>query len=252
MKKVIKKWYQLLRFPESWEADFDTLLEQKNVVPCTIDKYKFGQDPQRDLIMYLYFCEELKNTYAQRNIPDDVLYDTLSDLLIWAEVYYEVNGRIGLSEPDWVYRHLSGRLFKLGRLQFCMADGELEVHIPAVGPLLPTECQQSIQRSKNFFKTYFPDFQYDKYTCHSWLLDDTLLKFISKESNIALFADLFKVNHKEQSDAALKYIFRWDTRRENLASFAPKTGFAAKIKEYVLGGGVLYEASGMFPLKNDL
>lgn len=252
MKKVIKKWYRLLDFPKSWEPDFDRLLQQKELSPCTIDQYQFDQDPQMDLIMYLYFCENLRNTYKQRQIPDEILYDTLSDLLIWAEVYYDVNGKIGLSEPSWLRRHLSGKLYKLGRLQFCIADGEVEIHIPAVGPLLPAECQQSIQRSKHFFATYFPDFQYDKYTCHSWLLDDTLLKFISKESNIAQFANLFAVNHKEQSDAALKYIFRWDTRRDNLACFVPKTGFAAKIKDYVLGGGILYESSGAFPLKNDL
>lgn len=252
MKSTIKKWYYLLKFPKSWEPDFDCLLEQKILVPCKIDAYECGKDSQMDLIMYLFFCEDLKTRYAEKQIPDEILYDTLNDILIWAEVYYEVNGKIGLSEPEWVRRHLSGKLFKLGRLQFCMADGELEIHIPAVGALLPAECQKSIQSSKTFFKEYFPDYNYDKYTCHSWLLDDTLLNFIGKKSNIAQFADLFSINHREKSDAALKYIFRWDTRRENLASFAPKTGFAAKIKDYVLAGGVLYEVSGAFPLKNDL
>lgn len=252
MKDIIRKWYAALDFPKAWESEFETLLDNTELMPCQISQYSFGKHSGQDLLMYLYFCEDLKNTYEQIQIPIETLYETLSDLLIWAKVHYEVNGKIGLSEPGWVQRHLSGKLFKLGRLQFAMADGELEIHIPAVGPLSPEECQESIQRSKVFFKTYFPDFCYDKYTCHSWLLDDTLLNFINWESNIARFANLFTVKHRERSDAALKYIFRWDTRRENLTHFAPKSSFAAKIKEYILNGGVLYEVSGEFPLRNDL
>jgi hypothetical protein len=87
---------------------------------------------------------------------------------------------------------LSGVLFKLGRLQFAIQrfseDDErygiqkgtynIGVHIPAVGPLTPEECKKSFDAADCFFAKYFSDISYVYYTCHSWLLDDTLKKIL--------------------------------------------------------------------------
>lgn len=252
MKSIIRRWYEALNFPESWSCEFDVLLENSSLEPTNIFDYQLGVDAQQDFLMYLYFAENLYLKYAIRGIPESILMQTLSDLVIWAKVYYELNGKIGLSEPKWLSRHLSMKLFRLGRLQFCMADGEVEIHIPGGEPLLPEECQCSINRSKEFFKTYYPEYNFDKYTCHSWLLDDTLRDFVGENANITKFRNLFTVYHRDQSDAALKYIFRWDTRRENLSAFPANSSFAVKIKEFVLNGGVLFEATGAFSAKKDL
>ncbi|NLE45647.1 MAG: DUF5596 domain-containing protein [Chloroflexi bacterium] len=57
--------------------------------------------------------------YREKGLPDSILRDTLSDFLIVMEDYRDKHaGRWGLSLIDWLYYHFTGKLFKLGRLQF--------------------------------------------------------------------------------------------------------------------------------------
>ena len=251
MKQIIQKWYDLLPFPDSWRPEFEALLSKYQLTSCTAEAYHEKEDPQRDLLMYLYFCEAVEETYRKMHISREILLDTLADIVCYAEIYWQLHGVPGLSEPEWLKRHLTVKLFKLGRLQFYMADGELEIHIPAGEPLLPEACRESIARSKDFFKQYFPDFTYSKYTCHSWLLDDTLRQFMNPSSNILQFADLFRIQRKDVSDVGLRYIFRWDTTCENLAAFPAYNRFSQQIKDYVLSGGTLYEVLGEIPANQE-
>jgi hypothetical protein len=56
--------------------------------------------------------------YAARSIPETVLRDTLSDLTIWIETNRERTGLPGFREIGWLREHVSGRVIRLGRLQF--------------------------------------------------------------------------------------------------------------------------------------
>ncbi len=252
MQQIIRKWYKKLGFPAEWESEFEKLLESEILAPCMLEEYDDKENLTRNLPMFLYFCEAVEKKYNEMGISEEILLDTLSDILIWAKMYKSIYGTLGLEETGWIKRHLKMRLFRLGRLQFCMAEGELEIHIPAGGSMIPELCRDSISRSKSFFEKYFPDFVYSKYTCHSWLLDDTLLKFVSEDSNIAKFMRMFDVKTRDESYSGLKYIFRHDARRENLGSFEPKTRMAREVKEYVLGGGKLFEGLGEIPKDKEI
>ena len=67
--------------------------------------------------------------YKKYNIPEKVILDTLSDIDIWMRTYYDKNSTWGLKEFWWIYNHFSGRLFRIGRLQFMPASftGSLKV-----------------------------------------------------------------------------------------------------------------------------
>ena len=186
--------------------------------------------------------------------------DTLSDLVIWSKVYYSLTGQVGIGEKEWLKAHLSFRLFKLGRLQFCMGkfekdypklgiktnDKTLETHIAETGEKLDiTDCCVSIERAKQFFEKHFAYFNYQYFSCHSWLLDDTLKDLLPLESNIIKFGALFDKIDKNESDAILKYVFKWNTRRENLADFPAKSSLGAKIKERERQGGKFFEVLGV-------
>ncbi len=241
MKTIIKKWYEKLSFPPEWDAEFYSLLEKKELAPCLISEYDNScEDKERNLLMYIFFCEELSESYAAQGIGKDVLFETLSDVVIWAKVHYEINGSLGLTQVNWLSRHFAMKLYRLGRLQFCMAEGELEIHIAEGDSLTPEKCENSISLAKAFFKKHFPDFRYDKFTCHSWLLDETLLAFVGEDSNIAKFRSMFEIRSSEEADDALKYIFRRDATRENLSMFTPTTSLAKKIYDHVQNGGKLY------------
>lgn len=60
----------------------------------------------------------LTEWYQTRRLSQTILIDTLSDFRVWMEQHRKKYGEWGLSEIGWLIHHLSGKLFKLGRLQF--------------------------------------------------------------------------------------------------------------------------------------
>jgi len=60
----------------------------------------------------------IRKFHAERAVPDDVSLDTLSDLDLWTNEYKRQHGTWGFAQKGWLSNHFSGRLYKLGRLQF--------------------------------------------------------------------------------------------------------------------------------------
>lgn len=259
MKIIIEKWYKRLKFPREYDIEFYNALE--GFVPSdpgTVEEYSTDENDFRANLMYhLYFCESLSEKYKERKIPEKILLDTLSDIVIWTKVCRDIHGVLGLRNSSWLKKHLSFKLFRLGRLQFCLGKFEknyetigvqagepmLEVHIPEGEPLRECEVERSFALANEFFEKYFQTYGYRFFTCHSWLLDkeNTLIK---EGSNIRKFLDRFTELSREESDAILRYTFRFDATRENLASFEPKSSLARSVYAAVLEGKVFYEVFG--------
>lgn len=261
MKNVARKWYKVLNFPTEFDNQFEQLLNKTDFsYITTIEEFNEKEHQAEEiLIYYLYFCEELSLKYLKKGIPNEILIDTLSDLTIWCKIYHSITGRIGIGVADWIKNHLSFRLFKLGRLQFCMGkfkkdynaydvkkgDPVLEIHIAETGKLIKEECENSIKTAKDFFKKYFPNFDCKYFSCNSWLLDHTLNKMLNENSNISSFANLFLKIDSEPSDNILKYVFNWTACRNNINEFPVKSSFAQKIKEHINNGEKFYEVLGI-------
>ena len=253
---LLRRRYKALAFSEQYNAAFESLLGNTH----TEVSETFGTDAKANILTALYRCEVLQATYAKRGIPERILLDTLSDVVIWTDTWYGIHHELGLGEVGWLENHFSAKLYRLGRLQFCMghaphaipeaeiAEGDpvMEVHIPAGGAMRLEDCQASITAARTFFATYFPEFHYRTFTCHSWLLDSTLTRFLNENSNILQFQTLFTVVQNDVSDAILKYIFRWDATRDTLEQFEPQSKLAATVKPYALNGGTFYESLGWF------
>ncbi|MCL2570992.1 MAG: acyltransferase domain-containing protein [Defluviitaleaceae bacterium] len=60
----------------------------------------------------------LQSIYSSRNIPEEILAETMTDFDIWAEKYFTENNRVGAREYGWLLAHMKGEIFKLGRLQY--------------------------------------------------------------------------------------------------------------------------------------
>ena len=105
-------------------------------------------------------------------ICEDIFLSTIFDIVLWTNVWYKMNGEIGLDETAWLSRHFSGKLYRLGRLQFCLGSFEndypahdikkgenvIEVHIPADGKLSFEECTASFVRAHAFLRDISPIF----------------------------------------------------------------------------------------------
>ena len=257
-KRTVIKWYKKLGFPKRYDEEFEELLSKDSL---EINK-DFSKNPEENFLSALYQCETLEQRYTEMGIDQSILYNTLSDIKIWTDVWYGLSGKLGLKETGWIKNHLSGKLFRLGRLQFCMGralldihgydvrqnDPVIEIHIPAEEKMRIEDCKSSIAQARLFFSKFFPEYKYGCITCHSWLLDKNLAVFLGENSNILKFQNLFDVTSVEESDALLKYVFGWGVVRNNLQQYEGTSGFSRKIKNYVLNGGVLFVGYGVLKL----
>ena len=251
---IIRKWYDKLGFPEKYNEAFYTALESIEVSPdATLATYdKTSEDGLKNLLHYLYFCEATERLYEEKGLPKEILFDTLSDIVIWTEIWSGVKGTLYLGELPWLALHLSGRLFKIERLQYAFpptpdggtAPKTVEVHIPAVGPLNTEDAVHSLDAARAFFATYFPTHEYDRFTCDSWLLDETLKKYLKPESNIVRFGDLFTRVSAVDANSIIRYVFGWGESKETLSAVTPTSSFAARLKDAILDGEQFHRTFG--------
>lgn len=259
-KPIIEKWYRKLSFPEKYDSEFYSALSSIKIHDFdNIEDYDVNcDDGKKNLLSFLYFCENTANKYKDLGIDESVLIETLSDLVIWTEVWSELKGELYLGELSWLKRHLSSRLFKLGRLQFCMAEYEeevfnrgpkrhekvIEVHIPAVGPLHMEDCRFSLHRAHHFFEKYFPDYHYEFFTCESWLLGKEINDVLTDNSNIKKFSSMFHIIGQIPSESLFKYLFRWDANRFNIAQYEAKSRLCMIVKELAKSDIVFHNGIG--------
>jgi hypothetical protein len=264
-RDIIKKWYERLGFRKEYDEEFHKALESAEIPESlTVGTLDTKREPSCENLLYvLYLCEEVEEEYRKMGIPEDILLDTLRDITVWTDTWTGVKGYLALGQLDWLSHHLKLNLFKLGRLQFyrlCKAkdtvpevgvtagDAVIDIHIPATGRLDIDECKKSLEQSKVFFRKYYPDFDFKCFACHSWLLDDTLKKYLPADGNIIRFGNMFTKTKADPDFALVRYMFEWDTTVENLPTRVPKTGAARKIKEAILSGEQCHATQGYIAL----
>ena len=148
--------------------------------------------------------------YTQRGIKEHVARATLADLELWMRDFFERSGRWGMVESGWMSLHFRAAVFALGRLQFepsvfdaacylnnatgpmVTGDDVLSLHIPAIGPMTPQQCDDSFAEATLFFRRHFSERRFVAFTCASWLLDRQLAEHLPAESNIVKFLKRFE------------------------------------------------------------
>ena len=255
-QQIIEKWYQKLEFPKKYDEEFYQILEE---IPVPEELRIEDTDPwspygKENLVQHLYFVEQLREKYEANGLPESVLLDTMKDIVNWTNTWSDVRGELWLEETHWLRLHFNLQLFCLGRLHYYkgimwadqpdmglkQGEGFLDVHIPAEGPLEYEKCVESFHLANEFFAKYYPDFSYENFYCDSWLLDESLKKYLKPESNILKFQTLFTPVRKRPENDILHCIFHKDTNEENLADAVPTSSFAKKIKEDALKGVQFY------------
>ena len=268
MKEIILKWYDKLNLPEEWsekvssEADsFDPSEFERADDPYM--QLSNQEDKMLCMLYALYKCEDFFLTARKRNIPEDILIATLSEVRRYALEYNVMTKgeKIGIFQINWIGKILKGTIYRLGRLEFeirpCVrtsemlgvkeGDNVLAVHIPNNGgPFTPEACNEAYALAEAFFAKYFPEYEYKCYTCFSWLLDVNLKKYLKPDSNIVKFMDSFEIDdNPKETPAALIYLFGRGTTEEDLKNITPTTGLQKGVIDHVLGGGKLYQGFGV-------
>jgi len=268
-KEIIKKWFEILQFPEEWKEEvlsnaekFDVSDIEKNEKPFTFLHELENKMPC--LLYSLYKCEDFYNNGRAKDIPDSILISTLQEVRRHAKTYNETTGKIGNRQGKWMNCITSGKLYCLGRLEFEMrgakydfpdlsvtkGDEVLNIHIPKTDtPLSEDEYMRSFELAEEFFPKYFPDYKYKCFMCDSWLLDNTLKKFLKPTSNIVKFMDMFKIVNNTESDSAVRIAFRKPLTVEEAINITPKTSLQKGLREHIINGGKLYCSCGFMPKK---
>ena len=154
--------------------------------------------------------------HRERGVDPEVSRVTLADLGRHLARHRQAFGTGGVEHPGWLTRHLQGKLFQLGRLQFervrlrgraaaaaqdagvvrAVGGPALSVHIPALyGPMPPQACDASFALARTFFARHFPEDRFEVAVCDSWLLDPQLAEYLPAGSNILHFARRFHLSH---------------------------------------------------------
>lgn len=260
---IVRKWYALLGIDKKYEGELEAALAETEIDEGLdpIEYTKGGPTGRSALVQILFFCEGLAERYRKAGIPEEILLATLDDIRIYCEEWSAVKGELTTATTSWLSRHFGLELFRLGRLQFCMAPtradypargipkGEpiLEVHIPRGDRMTPESCRDSFRAARVFFARYFPEYRYSYFTCNSWLLDETLAEFLPPESNIIRFGNLFERLSCAEGLYMLDYLYPIGTKVEDLPTVTPRTSLSKKIRDAILAGRKFYPAFGVIP-----
>ena len=209
------------------------------------------RDGKQNLLSALFMAEELSKKYEKQNIPEKILLDSLSELSAYTHIFSDLKNELALGRMDWILRILKGEILKLGRLQFALEPSKVDIpekgvkagdtilrcYIPRGGKMDKESVLSSIEQAKAFFGEY-------TIVVTSWLLDETLAELLPKNSNILVFQSLFETVKKEESDAILRFVFRWNTNRFSVKFVPAYNSFSEAVKQAMLSGKTFYEVTG--------
>jgi hypothetical protein len=172
-------------------------------------------------------------------VPDDIAWETLSYLGRAISAYRAGHGEAGIRLTGWEWLRFSAWLYQVGRLEvtpywllthpevagplFWYDDetaarlgpglekgaAALSLHIPAVDPLTPEACSESLHRMQAAFKTMQPGGPPQIATCTSWVLDEQLVEYLPADSNILAFQRRFTLvpGARDSDDWILRVVF---------------------------------------------
>lgn len=208
------------------------------------------------LPFYIRLACEVYEKYQEKGISDQIFTDTFYDITIWNEECYRKYSVYGLEEAKWVANSINMKLFRLGRLQFepiilekdlCgekvyLPKGSrvLNMHIPAGEKMDYNACLNSIEDAKEFFGD-----TYEAYMCDSWLLSPVLKEFLSEDSNIVKFQNLFEIMkvYHDYPQAEQRIFLDVQTDKEK---YPENSSLQREAKRYILEGKDLGIGIGAF------
>lgn len=262
------------------ERSVDELVQGMGEVggPVDLPDLDWASGPLQRCFPVYVFVAALPATRAyhrERGIPADVSRRTLADLGRNMAVHRRRYGRAGVQAPWWLIHHFRGELYQLGRLQFerarlgqrmgaglAVAGSEdaagldvgpgspcLNLHIPDFhGPLTPVAVERSLALAREFFARRFPEERYRVVTCHSWLLDTQLRKYLPEDSNIVRFQGRFRLARTEPEPADTEPVqFVFGDPELPVESLPRRTAVERAVGDHLRAGGHWYIGQGWLP-----
>lgn len=253
------------------EQSVDELVRDMGEVGAPVDlpDLDWASGPLQRCFPVYVFVAALPATRAyhrERGVPADVSRRTLADLGRNMAVYRRRYGRAGVQAPWWLVHHFRGELYQLGRLQFerarlgrrtgtALAAAGLDVgpdspclnlHIPDFqGPLTPAAVDRSLALAREFFPLRFGEERPRVVTCHSWLLDTQLRKYLPGDSNIVRFQERFRIARAQTEPADTEPVqFVFGDPELPVEGLPRRTAVERAVGDHLRAGGHWYVGHG--------
>lgn len=181
--------------------------------------------------------------YAEKGIPDQILYDTMGVVTRYCTECHDRTGCWYYDGSGWACRHAGMRLFRIGILEYEFVEREGErrvsVHIPAGVVLSQENLDASVNGAREFIARYFPEHRGEPFACHSWLLAPALRQMLGEDSGIRRFQDRFvSIREDAPPDDCVGYVFHVGADTP-VCDYPEDTSLQRKIKALMLDGGHL-------------
>lgn len=193
--------------------------------------------------------------YVRRGVAEEVAWHSVADLGQQVHIHRVVHRSFGFRDRDWVSRNYSGSHLWLGRLQFTLEPDAmaLGVHIPESGPLTPEAVDEALAMAREVALPAWGEFDLDRFTCVSWLLDRGLVARLDPSSNMARFAARFTPFGEPSGGTrdALYFGFHRETRdgqQVDLDALPQASSLQRAVVDGLRGDGVTVQP-GWMPLR---
>lgn len=210
-----------------------------------------------NLYVFIRLAENTLSDFRARSIDDEVFYATLFDLTVCCRVCQARFGIYGI--PQNYYRYwntmvLSGKLYRLGRLEFelftspvdarigdrQLVKGEpcINVHIPRYLPLDEESCEAAYGQAREFFARHF-GMQNVCFLCHSWLLHPWMRDVLPADSRILRFQSRFQLLEVTQNPAAAAGWIFPNCEDKDISEYPAETSLQRAALDRIRNGGAI-------------
>ncbi|MBE6633237.1 MAG: hypothetical protein E7620_02715 [Ruminococcaceae bacterium] len=156
-----------------------------------------------DLVMMVECLPVMRERYRERNLPEEIFWDTAKDLTYKMIECHNNRGVWGSFVTFWFPEFFRLERFALGRLQFehkafpyegvdGVEKGQVvyNCHIPSSGSLPPESVDDAFRRAKEFYAHELNGKPMPVY-CSSWMLYPPHVELFPEGSNLRRFAERF-------------------------------------------------------------
>lgn len=232
---------ELLMREETWQEGLAQLKEA------------LGEDPggMKRLCSMLRCVLKARTAYEQLGISEEIYIDTMGAFSRFVREHKESYGCYGFDRGSWTPRQVSGKLFRIGQLEYELTTLDsapvVSLHIPTDVDLRPEVLRPSIKEGLAELYRLFPEYGGKVVYCHSWLLSPQLKALLPESSNILRFQELFNI---EPEGTPGNDVLLWVFKNPKLPKeeYPEKTSLQRKLKQFFLNGGQFLEGKGYLRL----
>lgn len=262
------KWAKELGFSNDWIEQIEKFKYPGELIPYNKKNkgLKEKEDYMLNLVSYLNYCDTFQENFNKLNIPRQILLDTLNDIKIWSYRHKEIFGEYGVKEINWLQHIGQNTMFTVGRLEYKMGryifgvrrkklklfSKIIEIHIPRGERITAENTIASLNAAKEFFAKYFKDYEYEYFTCGSWMLDPNLKEILPNDSGIIQFQNMFDIVMLFPRMDHIRFVFGESWNKKNIKDYKPKTSLQKKLQQHILNKEKLATGLGVIHKDNIL